>query len=129
LDAPFIFFFNHQVDQAGDNSVTTLDATSGQVKVLFPIPTSSVTNPASTGVRGSPYGSKSASADTYAVSVTDPAQPVTNGSGPLPLPLSPSGHSVASLPDSIAQTANQMNYIWRSTAAILVPLVLGCHYI
>lgn len=105
LDAPFISSSSIiKLTKQSDNSVTTLDATSGQVKVLFPIPTSSVTNPASTGARVRLTAQNLASADTYTVSVTDPAQPVTNGSGPFTfavVPVRPT--SVASLPDSIAQ--------------------------
>ncbi len=113
LDAPFI---------SSSSSITLTGATSGnnininsgtgQMKVLFPIPTSSVTNPASTGVRIQLTAANLATADTYTVSVMDPAEPVTKGAGPFTItvvPVRPT--SVASLPDSFPQngTGNELN--------------------
>src|SRR5258707_15795331 len=51
-------------------------------------------------------------ADTYTVSVSDPAQPVTKGAGPFTVtvvPVRPT--SVASIPDSVPQngSANDLN--------------------
>jgi DNA-binding beta-propeller fold protein YncE len=105
LNAPFISSASVvKLTRQSDNSVTTINSSSGQLKVLFPIPTSAVASPASTGVRIRLSALNLAVADTYTVSVTDPAQPVTNGSGPFAfavVPVRPT--SVASLPDSIPQ--------------------------
>lgn len=87
---------------------------SGQLKVLFPIPTSTVTNPASTGVRLRLSQDNLAASDTYTVTVADPVQPVTSGAGPFKfsiVPVRPT--SVSSSPDSIVQNAqsNELNLI------------------
>ncbi|HVO57748.1 MAG TPA: hypothetical protein VMT51_08650 [Dongiaceae bacterium] len=107
LEAPFISSSSIvKLTKQSDNTVTTIDSSSGQFKVLFPIPTSTVTNPASTGARLRLNAENLATADTYTVSVTDPAQTVTNGAGPFTftvVPVRPS--SVASLPDSFVQNA------------------------
>jgi hypothetical protein len=83
----------------------TLNSTSGQVKVLFPIPTTTTTNPASTGARIRLNAANLAAADTYTVSVTDPAQTVTTSpTGAFSftvLPVRPS--VVASIPNDIPQ--------------------------
>jgi DNA-binding beta-propeller fold protein YncE len=113
LNAPFISSASViKLTRQSDSSVTTINSNSGQFKVLFPIPTSTVTNPASTGARIRLSAQNLAVADTYTVSVTDPAQPVTNGSGPFAftvVPVRPT--SVASLPDSIPQNgqSNELN--------------------
>lgn len=75
---------------------------AAQIKVLFPIPTSTTTAPPSTGARIRLNESNLAAADTYTVSISDPAQPVTLGSGPFSfdiLPVRPT--SVTSIPDSV----------------------------
>ena len=77
---------------------------SGQLKVLFPIPTSTTANPGSTGMRIRLSAGNLSEADTYTVSVSDPGQPVTLGSGPFTfdvIPVRPT--SVASIPDSFVQ--------------------------
>jgi DNA-binding beta-propeller fold protein YncE len=85
----------------GKNS-TFPPLTAGQVKILFPIPTSTTPNPASTGARIRLSAQDLAIADTYTVSMSDPAQPVTQGSGPFKFAVVPTRPtSVASLPDSI----------------------------
>ncbi len=75
---------------------------AGQVKILFPIPTSATPNPGSTGARIRLSAQDLAIADTYTVSMSDPAQPVTQGSGPFKFAVVPTRPtSVASLPDSV----------------------------
>jgi DNA-binding beta-propeller fold protein YncE len=78
-----------------------------QLKVLFPIPTSSTPAPASTGFRVRLLASNLSAVDTFTVAVTDPSQPFSNpGPGPYRfsvVPVRPT--SVASLPDSIVQNA------------------------
>ena len=114
LDAPFVSSASTitLTPSNPNNQKIVLNSSSNQFKVLFPIPTSTVPNPSSTGARVSLIASNLAAADTYTVSVTDPAQPVTNGSGPFTfqiLPVRPT--SVASIPDSIAQNSqgNELN--------------------
>ncbi|MHB8607558.1 MAG: beta strand repeat-containing protein [Candidatus Acidiferrales bacterium] len=62
---------------------TTLTSASGRVKVLFPIPTGTVTNPPSTGARIRLLAGDLAKADAnpVTVSITDPGQPVTTSAG------------------------------------------------
>jgi DNA-binding beta-propeller fold protein YncE len=111
LDAPFISSASVvTITKKSDNSVTTLNSSSDQLKVLFPIATSTVTNPPSTGARIRLTAQNLAAADTYTVSVSDPAQPVTKGAGPFSfdaVPVRPT--SVASLPDSVLQDASSSN--------------------
>jgi hypothetical protein len=114
LDAPFISSASIiTLTRAGDPThPIPINSSSNQFKILFPIPTSSVTNPASTGARLSLTAANLAVADTYTVSISDPAQPVTNGTGPFTfqvVPVRPT--SVASIPDSISQNAvgNELN--------------------
>jgi hypothetical protein len=69
------------------NHVTPLNSASGQVKVLFPIPTGTVTNPPSTGarIRLFAYNLTPPIFNPITVTVTDPGQPVTTCTGtPLP---------------------------------------------
>jgi DNA-binding beta-propeller fold protein YncE len=90
-------------------STTPINSASGQIKILFPIPTSTVANPASTGARLRLNVTNLATADTYTVSISDPAQcpggcPLSTGHGPVSfqvLPVRPT--SVATLPDSVPQ--------------------------
>jgi hypothetical protein len=68
-----------------NNGKTTLSSATGQIKVLFPIPTGTVTNPPSTGARVRLFSNNLATAGPVTVSVTDPAEPVTTCTGtPLP---------------------------------------------
>jgi len=64
-----------------NNGQTTLSAESGQVKVLFPIPTSTVTNPPSTGARIRLFANNLATPGPVTVTVTDPGEPVTTTPG------------------------------------------------
>lgn len=105
LDAPFMSSLSF-VTLTGKASgpQPPITSSSGQLKVLFPIPTSTVTNPPSTGARLRLTAQNLAVADTYTVSVSDPSQPVTNGAGPFTfdvIPVRPT--SVASIPDSLLQ--------------------------
>jgi DNA-binding beta-propeller fold protein YncE len=97
-------------DQNGGSKV--FDSTSGQVKVIFPIPTSTTPNPSPSGARlrlleGDLAGATSASSGTlltYTVSVTDPGQPVTQGAGPFTFELKPVRPTiVASAPNGVVQ--------------------------
>jgi DNA-binding beta-propeller fold protein YncE len=124
LDAPnmssaskITLFFQDSANPNNFIGSKTYDASFGQIKVLFPIPTTTVTNPASTGARLRLFASDlviplaTGTASVY-VSVTDPGQTVT----PLPptkpvltanpytfqiLPVRPT--SVASFPDDVVQ--------------------------
>jgi DNA-binding beta-propeller fold protein YncE len=109
LDAPFISSASViTLTSQSTNAVTTFTAVSGQIKILFPIPTTSTPNPASTGARLRLLSQDLAAADTYTVSVTDPAQPVTQSpTGNFSLQVLPARPtSVASIPDSIPQNAS-----------------------
>ncbi len=64
-----------------NNGQTTLSSATGQVKVLFPIPTATVTSPTSTGARIRLFSNNLAVAGPVTVSVTDPGQPVTTTAG------------------------------------------------
>ena len=105
LDAPFISSASVvTLTPKSGGPATVLNSNSNQLKVLFPIPTTTTTNPASTGARVRLLEPNLAVADTYTVSVSDPAQPVTAGAGPFTftvVPVRPS--SVASVPDAILQ--------------------------
>jgi|HubBroStandDraft_6_1064221.scaffolds.fasta_scaffold03074_3 hypothetical protein len=70
-----------------NHNVTTINSAGGQVKILFPIPTSTVTNPSSTGARVRLFANNlaTANANPVTVTVTDPGEPVTTCTGtPLP---------------------------------------------
>jgi hypothetical protein len=92
----------------------TFTSNSGQVKVIFPIPTSTTANPPSSGARlrllqadlgGVTTGS--ATPLTYTVSVTDPGQPVTQGAGPFTFTLMPVRPTVvSSSPNGVVQGAS-----------------------
>jgi DNA-binding beta-propeller fold protein YncE len=64
-----------------NNGVTTLTSGSGQIKVLFPIPTGTVTNPPSTGARVRLFANNLANTGPVTISVTDPGEPVTTTAG------------------------------------------------
>ena len=108
LDAPNVTSASTVTVTADGGGSKLFNFASGQLKVLFPIPTTTVTNPASTGVRLRLLESDLASADTFTVSVADPAQTVTNGPGPFRFSVVPvRATSVASVPDSLVQNAQQ----------------------
>src|SRR6266478_3893788 len=90
LDAPFISS-SSSIKLTGTMSGNNININSGtgQMKVLFPIPTTTVTNPPSTGARIELTAANLQVADTYTVSVTDPAEPVTNGAGPFTITVVP----------------------------------------
>src|SRR6266478_6606514 len=113
LDAPFISS-SSSITLTGTipGNVININSGTGQFKVLFPIPTSAVTNPPSTGARLQLTAQDLQVADTYTVSVSDPAQPVTKGAGPFTITMVPvRPTSVATLPDSFPQngTGNELN--------------------
>ena len=113
LDAPnissaSIITFTDQ--NGGQKSYTSV---SGQVKVLFPIPTSGTANPASTGARVRLLeGDLAPTVTKYTVSVTDPGQTVTQTSGGTftvtLVPVRPT--VVASSPQGVIQGANPDNF-------------------
>src|SRR5712692_6900083 len=99
-------------DQNGGSK--TFTSASGQIKVIFPIPTSTTPTPPSSGARlrllesdlaGVPSGS--ATPLTYTVSVSDPGEPVTQTAGGQftfqLLPVRP--NVVASTPTGVVQGA------------------------
>jgi DNA-binding beta-propeller fold protein YncE len=113
LDAPFISSSSIiTLTPQGGGKQIVINSSSNLFKVLFPIPTTTVTNPSSTGARVLLTADILSVADTYTVSVSDPAQTVTNGPGPFTLQIVPvRPTSVASIPDSIPQngSGNELN--------------------
>ena len=106
LDAPFISSSSViTLTSQTTGAVTTLTTGSGQIKVLFPIPTTDVPAPASTGARVRLLEQNLSAADTFTVNVTDPGETVTKSpTGNFSftvIPVRPT--SVASIPDSIPQ--------------------------
>jgi DNA-binding beta-propeller fold protein YncE len=89
------------------NGTTILNSATGQIKVLFPIPTGTVTNPPSTGARVRLFSNNLAVAGPVTVSVTDPGEPVTTAAGGVftynILPVRPT--TLASSPNDIVQGA------------------------
>ena len=113
LDAPNISSASiiTLTDQNGGQKV--FNSVSGQVKVLFPIPTTATTNPPSTGARiRLREGDLSSTVTKYTVSVTDPGEPVTQAAGGNftvnVVPVRPT--VVSSVPQGIVQGANQDNF-------------------
>jgi DNA-binding beta-propeller fold protein YncE len=88
-----------------NNGVTTITSGSGQVKVLFPIPTSTVTNPPSTGARVRLFANNLVTPGPVTISVTDPGEPVTTTPGGVftynILPVRPT--ALNSTPNDIVQ--------------------------
>jgi hypothetical protein len=105
LNAPFISSASIITLTDAHNGVTTVTSATGQVKVLFPIPTGTVTNPPSTGARVRLFSNNLAVAGPVTVSVTDPGEPVTTTAGGVftynILPVRPT--TLASTPNDIIQ--------------------------
>jgi DNA-binding beta-propeller fold protein YncE len=101
-------------DQNGGSK--TFNASSNQVKVLFPIPTSTTANPSPTGTRlrlleadlGAVNTTNSSAPLTYTFSVSDPGEPVTKAAGGnFTLTLMPVRPTVvASSPNGLVQGAS-----------------------
>jgi DNA-binding beta-propeller fold protein YncE len=81
LNAPNISSASIITLKDANNGVTTLTSGTGQVKVLFPIPTGTVTNPPSTGARIRLLANNLANTGPVTISVTDPGEPVTTTPG------------------------------------------------
>ena len=105
LDAPNISSASNIILTGPGGGITKLTSASGQVKVLFPIPTSTTANPPSTGARIRLNAENLASAGNFTVSVTDPTQTVTTSpTGAFTftvVPIRPT--SIASFPEDIPQ--------------------------
>jgi len=87
------------------NGSQTFSSASGRTKVLFPIPSGTVTNPPSTGARLRLFSSDLATADSFTVSITDPGEPVTTTPGGTftynVLPVRPT--TLSSSPNDVVQ--------------------------
>ena len=89
LNAPNISSASQITITDQNGGFKTFTSTSGQVKVIFPIPTSTTANPPSSGARlrllqsdlAGATSLSSATPLTYTVSVTDPGEPVTTTAG------------------------------------------------
>jgi DNA-binding beta-propeller fold protein YncE len=113
LDAPNISSASiiTLTDQNGGHKTYT--SVSGQVKVLFPIPTSTVAAPPSTGARVRLFEADlPPTVSSYTVSVTDPGETVTQGTtGSFVVNVVPVRPTVVStLPTSVVQGANQTQF-------------------
>lgn len=106
-------------DQNGGSKTFSSSGTTNQIKVLFPIPSTSTSNPQSTGARlrllesdllGAPPAT-STTPITYTFSITDPGETVTNTSGgSFTLTLQPVRPTVVSAtPDSVIQDQTLQN--------------------
>src|SRR6267378_2803957 len=113
LNAPNISSASKITITDQNNGSKTFDSSSGQIKVLFQIPTSTTPNPSSSGARLRLFESDlagvtsgSATPLTYTVSVTDPGEPVTPGAGPFTFTLIPVRPTVvAPSPNGVVQGA------------------------
>ncbi len=105
LDAPNISSASIVTLTDSNNGAKLLNSSSGQLKVLFPIPTSTTTNPTSTGMRVRLFPVDLAKAGAFTVSVSDPGQPVTQSStGTFSYSVIPVRPTVtASIPDDFPQ--------------------------
>jgi len=82
LDAPNVSSASIITFTDQNGGANTFNSASGQVKVLFPIPTSTTANPPSTGARVRLVEKDLPQTVTkYTVSITDPGQPVTQTAG------------------------------------------------
>jgi hypothetical protein len=121
LDAPNISSASkvNLIDSAG--GTTTLDSTSGQIKILFPLPATSTSTttttppPNSTGARVRLNANNLFSPGPISISIVDPAQPcngntvgtscIATGAGTYTvIPVRPS--STATVPESVVQGLN-----------------------
>jgi DNA-binding beta-propeller fold protein YncE len=113
-------------DQNGGSK--TFNSSSGQIKVLFPIPTSTTANPGPTGARlrlleadlGAVNTTNPSAPLTYTFSVSDPGEPVTKtAGGNFTLTLMPVRPTVvASSPNGLVQGASTLE----------IPLVIDGGY-
>jgi DNA-binding beta-propeller fold protein YncE len=111
LDAPNISSASQITITDQNGGFKTFTSDLNQIKVIIPIPTSTTPTPASSGARLrlleadlAGTTSSSATALTYTVSITDPGEPVTNGSGPFTFTLLPVRPTVvASFPSGVVQ--------------------------
>jgi DNA-binding beta-propeller fold protein YncE len=116
LNAPNISSASQITITDQNGGFKTFTSNSGQVKVIFPIPTSTTANPPSSGARLRLFESDLAGATspnsttplTYTVSVTDPGEPVTQTAGGqftfTLMPVRPT--VVASSPNGVVQGAS-----------------------
>ena len=117
IDAPNMTSASSITLTGATTGTVTKNSTSGQIKILFPIPTTAVPAPPSSGARLRLNVSDLSKADTYTVAVFDPAQctgacPLTTGHGPVAFQVQPvRPTSVASIPDSVPQNGLLPNEI------------------
>jgi DNA-binding beta-propeller fold protein YncE len=80
LNAPNISSAS-QITLTQNGTATPINSVNGQVKILFPIPTGTVTNPPSTGARIRLFANNLTAPGPVTVAVTDPGEPVTTAPG------------------------------------------------
>lgn len=105
LNAPFLSSASTITLTDANNGTTKLTSNSGQIKVLFPIPTATTPNPASTGARLRLLAANLANAGPVTVSVTDPGEMVTTSpTGVFTYNIIPTRPtSISSVPDDVLQ--------------------------
>jgi len=83
LNAPNISSASQITLKDGAGNITPINSANGQVKILFPIPTGTVTNPPSTGARVRLFANNLTPPifNPVTISVTDPGEPVTTAPG------------------------------------------------
>jgi hypothetical protein len=111
LDAPNVSSASVITLTGPGGSQTALTSDSGQVKILFPLPTSATTNPTSNGARIRLNADNLASAGAFTVSISDPAEPVTQSpNGAFTYNVLPARPTVvASVPDDVIQGTLDQN--------------------
>ena len=124
LDAPNISSASKVNLINSSGGTTILNSTTGQVKILFPLPATATSTgttpppPASTGARVRLNAINLSAAGPYTISIVDPAQPcngnavgtacTATGTGTFTvIPVRPT--STATVPDSVVQGANAQN--------------------
>jgi hypothetical protein len=116
LDAPNMSSASSITLTDQNGGMKTFNSSTNQIKVLFPIPTSTTANPSPIGARlrlleadlAPPASLNVATPLTYTVSVTDPGEPVTKtAGGNFTFTLMPVRPSVVSTsPDGVVQGAS-----------------------
>ncbi|MGC2527730.1 MAG: hypothetical protein WA639_08275 [Candidatus Acidiferrum sp.] len=133
LNAPNISSASQITLKDAANHVTPINSAASQVKILFPIPTSTVTNPSSTGARIRLFASNLTPPifNPITITVTDPGQPVTTCTGtPLPAGCTSAGTFSFNIlqvrPTSLALTPNDV--VQGATSSGNIPLTIDGGY-
>jgi hypothetical protein len=118
LDAPNFSSASKITLTDQNNGSVTIDSSTGKIKVLFPIPTSTTPNPASTGARLRLFesdlrGLSTGGQTTYTITVSDPAECGSTGvcAGSFTFTLMPvRPTAIAAFPNSVIQNGNSNDF-------------------